>query len=364
MAILDRGITRYILADMMGQSMYNGKRDPNAHKGNGNSPQNYYMRDFKNAERFRPNNTPVRQKFNGYVNFTFNSEVDVDFLNDVDFRNNLSSLVRSADFPSAEFQTDVKNQYNKKRITVSGVQYKPISITAYDTVDSLWVILLMKMYSHLFTNPTNKFDSTQGQASTPKYRDYDVVPQIVPSGDGSSTSTSFNRPFGSNDAGLNLQPGSQRNFITQMDVVQYHAQRAIRYTLFNPLITTFTIDPIDHGDSQVSTIQMNIEYENFTVNPDVNFFITEDELKRFSNYNANHWQALRSGTSDQADVPGGSIAGKIPTAMKDRKVEFLNNVERTAQVSFLDSFKNAEEVKAEDKRATPATQRSSTGPSI
>ena len=32
------------------------------------------------------------------------------------------------------------------------------TLSAYDTVDSAWVILLMRMYAHLFSNPLGQFD--------------------------------------------------------------------------------------------------------------------------------------------------------------------------------------------------------------
>ena len=74
-------------------------------------------------------------------------------------------MVKTSTIPSAEFAVDTKNQYNRKRITVSAVDYKPVAISVYDTVDSLWVLMLMRMYSHLFTNPTNMYDVTEGQES-------------------------------------------------------------------------------------------------------------------------------------------------------------------------------------------------------
>ena len=147
---------------LINSGMYNGSADSTLSQAerDGLVPDQYYLANYKNADRFKPRNTPVRQKFNGYVNFTFNSEVDIAKAigSNAEFNNTLSSLVKAADFPSAEFSTDVKNQYNRKRITVNGVQFKPITITAYDTVDSLWVVMLMKMYAHLFQDPLNKYN--------------------------------------------------------------------------------------------------------------------------------------------------------------------------------------------------------------
>ena len=83
MAFLDkqriRGYGRYFLMRAGGFDMFNGQRVEDSHGTNGEDKfgKNYYMRDFQNARRFKPGNTPVRQKFNGYVNFHFNPEVEI-----------------------------------------------------------------------------------------------------------------------------------------------------------------------------------------------------------------------------------------------------------------------------------------------
>ena len=318
------------------KGLYNGMVVDSFDPRGGNSGAFY--QDFKNAERFKPSNTPVRQKFNGYVNFNFNPKVKVDFLNDVEFQNRLSSMVKTSTIPSAEFAVDTKNQYNRKRLTVSAVDYKPVTVSVYDTTDSLWVIMLMRMYSHLFTNPTNLYDidtSGENPSSTKKNIKYDVVPEAVPSGDGEGTSGSFNRPFDSNSSGLNLQPGDERNFITSIDIVQYHGQKVIKYTLFNPMITSFEIDGLDYSDSGANMINLNIMYENFTIDPNVNSWISEDDLKRFSASNKANWKLLREGRKSEFPTGGTTL---YPEELKERGIGFLNNVGRREQVNFLDSF--------------------------
>jgi len=335
--------------DSSSGKFYNGA--PIEHQERGDPGLGYYLKNPQNADRFKPSNTPPRQKFNGYVNFCFNPAVHLGagFLNNSDFKNRLSSMVKTSTMPSAEFATAVQNQYNRKRITIASVDYKPIQVVVYDTVDSIWVTMLMKMYAHLFTNPTNMYEPTGTiGAATKKIIKNDVVPDSI-----ANTSGSFNRPFNSNDAGLNLQPGDQRNFITSIDIVQYHGQRAIMHTLFNPLITSFEIDGIDYADSSACTITLDIAYENFTINPDVNAFISEDDLGRFSDFNKQEWGQMRDskarspGTRAQSYWAGDKST--YPLELRDRNAEFLNGVSRREQATFLDSFAEADEVKTEDK---------------
>ena len=291
-----------IAAELMNTGYYNGySSNGGAHQSNGEPTTKHYLRDWNNAKRFNPGINPVRQKFQGYVNFHFNPEVGVADLHTSATRNTLSSMCKTAEVPSAEIQTDVKNQYNRKRITVTHAEMKPITVTAYDTVDSAWVVILMKAYAHLFINPIGKFDMS-ADGPTPKIIKGDVVPDAV-AGGGSEAVKSGN--FDSNTMGYNLQSALKKNFITSMDIVKYHGQKAIRYTIFNPIITNFEIDGIDHADSQPAMITMNISYENFSINPEVNQWITEEELQRFTGFNTGAWEKLRNGNTN-VDVPGGT----------------------------------------------------------
>jgi hypothetical protein len=291
-----------IASQWMGTGYYNGySSNGGAHQSNGEPTTKHYLRDWNNAKRFNPGINPVRQKFQGYVNFHFNPEVGVADLHTSATRNTLSSMCKTAEVPSAEIQTDVKNQYNRKRITVTHAEMKPITVTAYDTVDSAWVVILMKAYAHLFINPIGKFDMS-ADGPTPKIIKGDVVPDAV-AGGGSEAVKSGN--FDSNTMGYNLQSALKKNFITSMDIVKYHGQKAIRYTIFNPIITNFEIDGIDHADSQPAMITMNISYENFSINPEVNQWITEEELERFTGFNTGAWEKLRNGNTN-VDVPGGT----------------------------------------------------------
>jgi len=327
-----------IARDSLGmRQMFNGYAGFKGYDRDDSHPSKYFLKAPQEADQFKPSNNPVRQKFNGYVNFVFNSALypNSEHMNpSAEFTNKLSSLVRTATMPSAEFATAVQNQYNRKRITVSSVDYKPVQIAVFDTVDSVWVAMLMRMYAHLFTNPTNLYP---GSGITNKsVIENDIVPEIVASGDGNGTSGSFNRPFNSNSAGLNLQPAQERNFITSIDIVQYHGGRAIKYTLFNPMITSFEIDGIDYSDSSANQINLNIEYENFTIDPNINAFIEEDDLKRFSDFNKKEWEVAQQGNAQSLPTVGNNYV--YPLDLQERKVEFLNGVSRREQVDFLSSF--------------------------
>ena len=298
-----------------------------------------YLGTANNAVHLNPNANLVRQQFQGLVNFYFNDAIE-GVQTSKDFQNGLSSLVKTAEFPSFEIQTDTHNQYNKKRVTVSGVEYKPISITVYDTIDSAWVVTLMKMYQHTFLNPMGKFEIQSDGSTKPKTIPYDVVPDNVVTGAGDGTSMSgFTQIWNENSNGLNIRPGAQKNFLSHIDLLVYHGQRYMRYTVFNPIVTSFQVDGIDYSSSQPITIKMDISYESFSIDPVINNFIPEDDMKRWSNFSAGLWQRLRDGDEDIGkDIPGGAVAGKLSSdnpSLDQYKADYLAPVESGGESGSL-----------------------------
>ena len=99
-----------------------------------NAKSKFYARDFRNNYRFRPDVNPPRIKFEGYVNFVFNRDL-ASFLpmENATFKTNISSLVRRAKLPQVQFKNIQNNQYNKKKIVMTGVEYTPIEISLIDT---------------------------------------------------------------------------------------------------------------------------------------------------------------------------------------------------------------------------------------
>ena len=97
-----------------------------------NNRNSFYLRDFRNNYRFRPDVNPPRQQFAGYVNFIFNRNLP-EFLNleKATFKTSISSLIRSSTLPGVQFRTQKKNAYNKPRIVQTGVDFNAIDIAKW-----------------------------------------------------------------------------------------------------------------------------------------------------------------------------------------------------------------------------------------
>lgn len=242
-------------------------------KGSGN---NFYFRDSKNANRFRPDANPVRQTFQGYVNFILNRDVYSQLYQDdpqqTEFRTTISSLVRTADLPSVKFDTEVMNAYNRKRIVQTGVQYQPVSMTVYDTVGNDWLLMLMKYFSYHYMDPRNR--------GVENDRDLEGGRRTNDTTELANSNFGISDVWDSNKSGFN--PNLTKHFFERIDYVLYHGNRGVQYSIFNPVLTGFTPSNIDYSDDAgFRDFQLDFEYEAFTTYSNYNFKLSKEDLDRF-----------------------------------------------------------------------------------
>lgn len=244
--------------------------------GPGGSNNSFYARDFRNAYTFRPDQNPPRQKFQGYVNFVLNRSLYGSSFYGSDgaaFRVNISSLVKTASLPEMQFKTDTKNSYNRKKIINTGVEYEPVDIKVFDTINNDWLVLFMKYFTYHYMNPRNKSSADRQVGDDPT--------KATPGSDMIGSKFGFGGNWDSNAYGYNLNAVS--NFFERIDYVLYHGNKGIQYSLMNPVLTRFRTGEIDYSSSEVMEFDMTFEYESFTVYDHVQFGLSEVDVARFEN---------------------------------------------------------------------------------
>jgi len=233
----------------------------------------FYLKDFRNAYHYTPSQDPPRQQFGGYVSFVLDRDLFRDpFYNDdiEELRTRMSSLVRTADFPQVEFKTQTLNEYNRKKIVNTGVEYQPVTIRVVDTASNAWLTILMKYFSYHYMNPRNQ--GNQGERDLQNISNITGAEMISSQfGPGSS--------FDSNKAGYNINYNP--HFFERIDYVVYHAQKGTQYSLMNPVLTGFTHTPIDYASNELMEFTMTFQYESFTTYDKINFQMDSTDLARF-----------------------------------------------------------------------------------
>lgn len=237
-----------------------------------NAKRSFYARDFRNNYRFRPDVNPPRIKFEGYVNFVLNRDIQELFgLENHTFKTNISSLVRRAKLPNVTFKNIVKNQYNKKKIVSTGVEYAPIEITVFDTLNNEWLQILMRYFSYLYMNPRNKNFAN----------DRDVQMNTDSTLENEPGFGFKNASFQSGEAGFNLQKTKQ--FFERIDIIMYHGGKGVQYSMTGPIINSFDFGEIDYSSNEFVEFNIVCDYENFTTFDVANFDLSGVDLDRFEN---------------------------------------------------------------------------------
>lgn len=269
----------------------------------------FFLKDFRNAEHYKPDIAPPRQQFQGYVNFIINRRLISMMEDQSSFRTRISSLVRTATLPEVTFATEIKNSFNRKKIIQTGVEHSPISMTVMDTVQNEWLTLFMKYYSYHYMNPRNKFEGDSRDTSFMGGDTHGGYQAGKFGAQGETTGKGYQ--WSSNDFGLDL--GVTKNFFERIDLILYHGDKGVQYSMFNPMMKGFSASEIDYSSSEVMDFKIEFEYENFTTTNVYNFSLGEQDLARFENM-----QGVK--------LPGqGTI--KKPIALDDQKMSILNGKE-------------------------------------
>ena len=147
--------------------------------------------------------------------------------NSLDWSNGLGFLVKRIDRPTVEFDTEVLNQYNKKRIIQKNHKFLPINLDFYDTVDNKIFRMFEEYYRYYYGDPQN---------STTSAWNHDIV-------------SSFQE--GSNGWGFvppkNIS-ASQTYFFDRMEIYQIYGGQYSQMNLANPKITRFDPDELSFSE--------------------------------------------------------------------------------------------------------------------
>jgi hypothetical protein len=205
---------------------------PTGPKGNMGDFQHASKIFVKNINRLHP-----RTKFLGYVHF----HIDTAVLRNPNFQvpqvsQELGVLVKTADLPKANFESQVKNQYNRRRIVYKQINYEPINITFHDDTQGLMQQLYQKYYQHYAVDGLRNFN-------------HDFPMSNVPS----------EKQFGMD----RLDPGKDFPFFRRITLYTFSQGRFNGYTLFAPRIKSWSHGNIDYAANDLIESTMNIEYEGF-----------------------------------------------------------------------------------------------------
>ena len=195
--------------------------------------------DFQHAARmFVDDNFRLlpKTKFSFHVSFSINTNAFKSLNFKYQHQNEINMLVKTAELPKFTLNTETLNQYNRKKVVQTKVDYQPITIKFHD--DNLGVSrqLWENYFSYYYADPT----------SAKAYSSYIR---------NATLGSSFLRtPYG-------LDNNSSIPFFDKITIYQMARRYWNSYTLVNPVITGWNHDSLDYAGSGPAEQSMTLAYE-------------------------------------------------------------------------------------------------------
>lgn len=234
------------------------------------------------AKTFRSNGYALapRNKFLFHVYFNLNTNIPAvaNFLSNNGSNGPLISLmVKTAQLPSYQVDVSTMNQYNRKRLVQTKINYNPCQIVFNDDSSDLVRNMWYQYYQYYYSDPTYKYGNTPNQSGA---LGQIQVPEVF--GGASYTANDTYSPsrgiqhWGLSGQGYNnpsLQslstalltgPASgQEPFFRDITIYGLSQKSYAQYTMINPLIDSWTHDTYDYSQGNgIVTHTMSIKYEN------------------------------------------------------------------------------------------------------
>ena len=239
-----------------------------------------------------------RFPFEYYVNFKLNNVGTAasyiqQYFNTAQLQQ-IAPLVKTVEMPSFKIETTPLNQYNRKRISQTKINFEPVKVVIHDVADGKTLKFWEMYYRYYFLDGTEAGQNLgfQSQNNNKKYSVEEFLNNIKPSFDPnlaslpSSITSAFqsNAPtgadspydtvgtkrgtnniiadtFNNNMFGFNLdQVGNQRYLINELEIYQVHGGRFNQVVLVNPRIAAFTHDVLNYADG-AKTLELTFTFE-------------------------------------------------------------------------------------------------------
>jgi len=227
------------------------------------------LRDYTHADKtFRTNGYELapRFKFNFHTYFNLNT-VSIPALQNLFGNNDTASMglsVKTIDLPSYQISVDTMNQYNRKRLVQSKIEYQPVTITFNDDGGDLIRNLWYNYFSYYYKDPAQQYEGVPNTQGTSGQQ------QTTPTGFGYNTRDTYSNDRFVNDWGYigesysdgTFTPDGKPPFFSDIKIFGLNQHKFAAYVLINPMITDWRHDTYDYSQGGgIMTHTVTIRYE-------------------------------------------------------------------------------------------------------
>ncbi len=151
-------------------------------------------------------------------------------------------LVKTADLPKFKMQTETLNQYNRKTIVQSKIEYQPVTLVFHDDNNNTSISLWEAYYRYYIADSK---EDTRLSDRPKKYADNKYIKA-------SSITESFN---------YGLNNDQKAGFFDSIEIYQLARKQFTAFQLINPMITDWSHDQVDQTQSKLLENKMTLAYE-------------------------------------------------------------------------------------------------------
>ena len=237
------------------------------------------VRDYQHAAAtFRAGGYDLapRNKFLFYVYFNLNTNIPaVANLISGGKSSTIGLTVKTAQLPGYTIDVATMNQYNRKRLVQTKINYNPATIVFNDDHSDLIRNMWYQYYQYYYSDPVYKYGNTPNQSGTLgeistalsgfSYGSNDVYSASRPVQKWGLNGQGYNNPsLQSLASSLLTGPASgQEPFFRDITIYGMSQKTYAQYTMINPLITEWAHDTYDYSAGNgIMTHTMSIRYEN------------------------------------------------------------------------------------------------------
>jgi len=211
-----------------------------------------------------------RQKFLFHVYFTINTQ-QIPALRGA-FPNSdneqIGLMVKTAQLPSYTMGVETLNQYNRKRLAQTKIDYNPVQIEFHDDGGDLVRNMWYNYFKYYYKDPSQKYDNlanTNGQMAamigTPagfSYNNRDIYDNSRAVNDWGYIGESYNDGYTTLDG----TPSGKPPFFRDIRIYGLNQRKFAEYILVNPMITDWQHDTYDYSAGNgIMSNRMTIKYE-------------------------------------------------------------------------------------------------------
>lgn len=174
-------------------------------------------------------------------------------------------LVKNIELPKFSIDTEVLNQYNRKRVVQKKIDYDPVKVTFHDDGGDLIRSLWYNYYAYYFKDPSQKYNgvpnnngSSGASATAPNGFDYnrrDIYDNERTVNDWGYIGEAYQ------DVRNNSGRGGKPSFFRDISIYGFNQHKFVEYVLINPVIKDWNHDNYDYAETGFMENSMTLQYE-------------------------------------------------------------------------------------------------------